>query len=99
MPVDTPNPSLARNLLFGLHDPSFPPMLYYELLMRILPGLAFLTLAAGILSAQQAAKLPDQPKPLPGKFTDATSAIGIRLQYQPSHTPKQYLRKTRGDGV
>jgi hypothetical protein len=72
--------------------------------MRILPGLAFLALAGGSLSVQQsarlaAAKLPDQPKSLPGRFNDVTAALGIRFQYMSSHTPKHYLPETMGAGV
>ena len=74
-------------------------MLYYELLMRILPGLFFLALAVGPLPAPQSAKLPDEPKPLPGKFTDVTRDLGIRFQYLSSHTPKHYLPETMGAGV
>src|SRR6266702_1321077 len=74
-------------------------MLYYELLMRILPGLFLLALVVGPPPAHQSAKPPDQPKPLPGKFTDVTRDLGIRLQYLSSHTPKHYLPETMGAGV
>src|SRR5882724_4259543 len=74
-------------------------MLYYELLMRILTGLLLLALALVALPAQQSTKPPDQPKPLPGKFTDVTAALGLRFQYMSSHTPKHYLPETMGAGV
>src|SRR5713101_6346163 len=74
-------------------------MLYYGLLIRILPGLLLLALAVVALPAQQSAKPPDQPKPLPGKFTDVTAALGLRFQYMSSHTPNHYLPETMGAGV
>ncbi|HYT20676.1 MAG TPA: CRTAC1 family protein [Candidatus Polarisedimenticolia bacterium] len=74
-------------------------MLYYELLMRILPGLFLLALVVGPPPAHQSAKPPDQPKPLPGKFTDVTRDLGVRFQYLSSHTPKHYLPETMGAGV
>src|SRR6266404_3549224 len=73
-------------------------MLCYELLMRILPGF-LLALVVGPFSAHQSAKPPDQPKPLPGKFTDVTRDLGVRFQYLSSHTPKHYLPETMGAGV
>lgn len=77
----------------------FSLMLYYELVMRILPRLLLLVLAVVPLPAQQSAKPPEQPKPLPGKFTDVTAALGLRFQYMSSHTPKHYLPETMGAGV
>jgi len=32
------------------------------------------------LPAQQSVKPPNQLKPLPGKFTDVTAALGLRFQ-------------------
>src|SRR5260370_7429339 len=91
MLADTSNPSPAPGRKIGPRDDEFSLMLYYELLMRILPGLLLLALAVVALPAQQSAKSPDQPKPLPGKFTDVTTALGLRFQYMSSHTPNHYL--------
>jgi hypothetical protein len=51
------------------------------------------------LADRQASKIPDQPKPIPGKFTDATAALGLHFQYLSSHTAKHYLPETMGAGV
>src|SRR5580692_4454649 len=51
------------------------------------------------LLGRQASKPPDQPKPLPGKFTDITAALGLHFQYMSSHTAKHYLPETMGAGV
>ncbi len=74
-------------------------MLYYELLMRIFPGLFLVALIVGPFPAQQSAKPPGEPKRLPGKFTDVTRELGVRFQYLSSHTPKHYLLETMGAGV
>jgi hypothetical protein len=80
-------------------DDEFSRMLYYEVLMRMPPGLLLVALAVVALPAQQSVKPPNQPKPLPGKFTDVTAALGLRFQYMSSHTPKHYLPETMGAGV
>jgi len=99
MLADNSNPSPAPGGKIAVRDDEFSLMLYYGLLMRILPGLLLLALAVVALPAQQSAKPPDQPKPLPGKFTDVTTALGLRFQYMSSHTPKHYLPETMGAGV
>lgn len=74
-------------------------MLYYETLMRILPRvlpLALLT-AVGLSSQGQRPEVP--AKPLPGKFVDVSSTLGVRLRYFSSHTAKHYLPETMGAGV
>jgi hypothetical protein len=38
-------------------------------------------------------------KPLPGKFSDVTSALGVHFEYLASHTLKKYLIETMGSGV
>jgi hypothetical protein len=61
-----------------------------------------LLLLASLLFAllgRQASKPPDQPKPIPGKFTDVTTALGLHFQYMSSHTAKHYLPETMGAGV
>src|SRR5271168_825001 len=51
-------------------------------------------------SAQtQNASSPDSAKPLPGKFTDVTSSLGVHFEYLASHTSKKYLLETMGAGV
>jgi enediyne biosynthesis protein E4 len=99
MPVDSSNPSPVPGGKITLRDGEFSFMLYYELLMRILLGLLLLALIVVALPAQQSANPPNQPKPLPGKFTDVTTALGLRFQYVSSHTPKHYLPETMGAGV
>jgi enediyne biosynthesis protein E4 len=67
--------------------------------MRLVSSLPFLALLCFALPGRQAFKAPDQPKPLPGKFTDATAALGLHFQYSASHTAKHYLPETMGAGV
>src|SRR5712664_2796527 len=99
MLADNSNPSPAPGGKIAVRDDEFSLMLYYELLMRILPGLLLLALAVVALPAQKSAKPPEQPKPPPGKFTDVTAALGLRFKYMSSHTPKHYLPETMGVGV
>jgi hypothetical protein len=67
--------------------------------MRFVLGLPLLALLFLALPGRQASKAPDQPKPLPGKFTDATATLGLHFQYLSSHTAKHYLPETMGAGV
>jgi hypothetical protein len=67
--------------------------------MRILSALLLLALAVVVPPARQPPKPSDQPKLLPGKFTDVTAALGLRFQYVSSHTLKHYLPETMGAGV
>src|SRR6267143_1868750 len=99
MLADISNPSSAAGRKVGPGDDEFSRMLYYELLMRMSPGLLLVALAVVALPAQQSVKPPNQPKPLPGKFTDVTAALGLQFQYMSSHTPKHYLPETMGAGV
>src|SRR3989454_1154012 len=99
MLADISNPSPALGCKTGPGNDEFSPMLYYELLMRVLPVLLLLAIAVVALPAQQPAKPSVQPKPLPGKFTDVANALGLRFQYMSSHTPKHYLPETMGGGV
>jgi hypothetical protein len=99
MLADISNPSPALGRKTGPGNDEFSPMLYYELLMRILTGLLLLALVVVPLPAQKPAKPSDQPKPLPGKFTDVAATLGLRFQYMSSHTPKHYLPETMGAGV
>ena len=99
MLADISNPSSAAGRKVGPGDDEFSRMLYYELLMRMSPGLLLVALAVVALPAQQSVKPPNQPKPLPGKFRDVTAALGLQFQYMSSHTPKHYLPETMGAGV
>jgi hypothetical protein len=67
--------------------------------MRFASSLPFLALLFVALADQRASKAPDQPKPLPARFTDATAALGLHFQYISSHTAKHYLPETMGAGV
>jgi hypothetical protein len=67
--------------------------------MRFPASLPFLALLLFALPGRQASRAPDQPKPLPGKFTDATAELGLHFQYLASHTAKHYLPETMGAGV
>src|ERR1700721_2232259 len=67
--------------------------------MRFVSSLPFLALLWFALPGRQASRAPDQPKALPGKFTDATAALGLHFRYLASHTAKHYLPETMGAGV
>jgi len=67
--------------------------------MRFASSLLLLASLFFALPRQQASKTLDQPKPSPGKFTDATAALGLHFQYLSSHTAKHYLPETMGAGV
>ncbi len=66
--------------------------------MRWVSSLLVLASLFFALPDRQASKIPDQPKPIPGKFTDATAALGLHFQYLSSHTAKHYLPETMGAG-
>jgi hypothetical protein len=67
--------------------------------MRFVSTLPFLALLFSALPGRQTPKAPDQPQPLPGKFIDATAALGLHFQYFASHTAKHYLPETMGAGA
>jgi hypothetical protein len=67
--------------------------------MRFVSNVLLLASLFFALPDRQASKAPDQPKPLPGKFTDATVTLGMHFQYISSHTAKHYLPETMGAGV
>jgi hypothetical protein len=67
--------------------------------MRWVSSLFVLASLFFALPDRQASKIPDQPKPIPGKFTDVTAALGLHFQYLSSHTAKHYLPETMGAGV
>src|SRR5437762_11231844 len=67
--------------------------------MRALLGLFFLALFLGAAAAQQTSSSAAPERPIPGKFTDVTSALGVHFNYLSNHTPKHYLPETMGAGV
>jgi enediyne biosynthesis protein E4 len=67
--------------------------------MRALLGLSLVALLIGAAAARQTGPASVLEKPLPGKFTDVTSALGVHFNYVSSHTPKHYLPETMGGGV
>ena len=73
--------------------------------MRFGLSLAVSVLLTGAIPAQQPAAsaapgpLAAQPKTNPPKFTDVTSALGVKFHYISSHTAKHYLPETMGAGV
>jgi len=67
--------------------------------MRALLGLFFGVLLIGAAVARQSAATSSVEKPLPGKFTDVTAALGVHFNYFSSHTVKHYLLETMGGGV
>jgi enediyne biosynthesis protein E4 len=67
--------------------------------MRTLLGLFFGVALMGAVVARQSAPAAGVEKPLPGKFTDVTAALGVHFNYLSSHTAKHYLLETMGGGV
>src|SRR5206468_10085867 len=67
--------------------------------MRALLGLSFLALFLGAAAARQTSSSAAPERPIPGKFTDVTSALGVHFNYLSNHTPKHYLPETMGAGV
>src|SRR6202047_2184282 len=67
--------------------------------MRAVPGLLLLALLTAAGPSPQGPKPVEPAKPLPGKFVDVSSAIGLHFQYVSSHTLKHYLPETMGAGV
>src|SRR3989442_1167588 len=66
--------------------------------MRLI-GFSFLGLLLAALSLPRAGKLSEQSNATPAKFSDVTSALGVRFRYQSFHTPKHYLPETMGAGA
>ena len=67
--------------------------------MRAFLKLGLLALLTAAFLEQMAARPQEKVRPIPGKFTDVTSALGIHFNYMSSHTPKHYLPETMGAGV
>ncbi len=49
--------------------------------------------------AQSRVTMPQKVNPIPPKFADVTSALGLNFQYIASHTSRKYLLETMGSGV
>src|SRR6266566_3391026 len=60
---------------------------------------SFVGLLLAALSLPRAGKLSEQSNATPAKFSDVTSALGVRFRYQFFHTPRKYLIETMGSGV
>src|SRR5438034_2555096 len=67
--------------------------------MRALLGLSLVVGFIGAAVVRQSGPASSSEKPLPGKFTDVTSFLGVDFNYLSSHTPKHYLVETMGGGV
>jgi hypothetical protein len=67
--------------------------------MRNFVKLSLLALLTTAFFGRQAASPQEKVRPVPGKFADVTSALGIHFNYMSSHTPKHYLPETMGAGV
>ena len=67
--------------------------------MRALLGLSLVVGFIGAAAGRQSGPASSSAKPLPGKFTDVTSFLGVDFNYLSSHTPKHYLVETMGGGV
>src|SRR6266700_2527366 len=66
--------------------------------MRLI-GFSFVGLLLAALSLPRAGKLSEQSNATPAKFSDVTSALGVRFRYESFHTPRKYLIETMGSGV
>jgi enediyne biosynthesis protein E4 len=67
--------------------------------MRALLGFSLIVLLIGAAAARQTGPASGSDKPIAGKFTDVTPALGVHFNYLSSHTPKHYLLETMGGGV
>ncbi len=67
--------------------------------MRFRFCISALALFAAAFPAVDAVVSPQTTPVVPGKFTDATSALGVHFQNRSSHTSKKYLIETMGAGV
>jgi hypothetical protein len=67
--------------------------------MRTLLKLSLLALLTSALLDRPTVSPQEKVRPIPGKFMDVTSALGIHFNYMSSHTAKHYLPETMGAGV
>jgi hypothetical protein len=67
--------------------------------MRLFLGIPLLGFLLALFAFQKSPKASEQPKLIPGKFTDVTSSLGVNFQHIASHTSKKYLIETMGSGV
>jgi hypothetical protein len=72
-------------------------LLYHQARMRML--FILIVILALSLTAQQTPSLQERSRPLPGKFTDVTTSLGVQFKHIASHTSKKYLIETMGSGV
>jgi enediyne biosynthesis protein E4 len=66
--------------------------------IRIFMGAWFIATIL-VLCYGQAAKPLDPVVPIPGKFTDITTAVGVHFQHLAPHTSRKYLLETMAPGV
>src|SRR5712692_10241555 len=79
-------------------DPSLRQWGYIVVLFSILPSALAQKAQKLISNAASAVQTAGSP-PETAKFNDATSTLGINLEYIASHTSKKYLIETMGSGV
>jgi len=65
--------------------------------MRFVLGLVLVF--GWVLAARPLLPSAEVGKPLPGKFSDVTAALGVHFQHVASHTSEKYLIETMGPGV
>ncbi len=67
--------------------------------MGIVVSALFVFVWDDAIPASNQRKSVDEATATAPKFTDVTSAVGVRFQYLASHTSKKYLIETMGAGV
>jgi hypothetical protein len=67
--------------------------------MGIVVSALFVFVWDDAIPASNQRKRVDEATATAPKFTDVTSAVGVRFQYLASHTSKKYLIETMGAGV
>jgi hypothetical protein len=81
--------------LWAQHSPLF---LMINIVKAVF-ALVLLLVPVSAVGAQTTANPAGDPSSVPGKFVDATAALGVRFEYRSSHTDKKYLIETMGPGV
>jgi hypothetical protein len=67
--------------------------------MRSFFDVLLLGFLLALCAFQKSPNAPEQPKNIPGKFTEITSSLGVNFRHIASHTSKKYLIETMGSGV
>src|SRR5882757_5296834 len=67
--------------------------------MRSFFGVPLLGFLLALVAFQKSPNAPEQPKIIPGKFTEISSSLGVKFRHIASHTAKKYLIETMGSGV